>query len=203
MLDERGPVMSIPSFPPPTASRRAARADTTQADRVRAAMDTHYDAVWRFVRHLGVVSADVEDAVQKVFLVFARRVTSIDIGAERLFLFATAVRVASDARRQRARSRESLADANDEAIDAIDPAPSVEQTIDDRRLRRLLDEVLDTLSEEHREVLVLVDIEEQTMAEASEVLGIPKGTVASRLRRARELFESSANDLKSKLEKEV
>lgn len=41
------------------------------------------------------------------------------------------------------------------------------------------------------------------MAEASDVLGIPKGTVASRLRRSRELFEESANALKARLEKEV
>jgi RNA polymerase sigma-70 factor (ECF subfamily) len=165
-------------------------------------MLTHYDAVWRFSRRLGVSLADVEDAVQKVFVVLARRIGSIEPGAERSFLFASAVRVASDARRARARSREKLAEP-DETFDARDDAPTAEARIDDQRLRKWLDEVLDTMTEEHRIVLVLVDIEEHTMAEACEVLGIPQGTVASRLRRAREIFQESAKALKAKLEKEV
>ena len=83
---------------------------------------------------------------------------------------------------------------------------SADEAIDARRRRRWLDDVLDSLTEEHRAVLVLVDIEEQTMADASDALGIPPGTVASRLRRARELFEAAAQTLKAKLdlaEKEV
>jgi RNA polymerase sigma-70 factor (ECF subfamily) len=165
-------------------------------------MATHYEAVWRFLRRLGLAAADIDDATQKVFVVFAGRVASVEPASERSFLFASAVRVASDARRKRARSRESLA-AEGETFDVEDPSPSAEDGIDDRRLRRWLDEVLGTLSEEHRAVLVLVDIEEQTMAEVSDVLAIPKGTVASRLRRARELFEDAAAALKAKLEKEV
>jgi RNA polymerase sigma-70 factor (ECF subfamily) len=198
------PFFPAPSVPPGlSASRRAGTSGAAQvAARVRSCMDTHYEAVWRFLRRLGVLSADIDDATQKVFLVFAGRVGSIEPAAERSFLFASAVRVASDARRKRARSRETLA-ADGDTFDVEDPAASAEEGIDDRRLRRWLDEVLDTLSEEHRAVLVLVDIEEQTMAEASDVLGIPKGTIASRLRRSRELFEESANALKARLEKEV
>ncbi len=197
----------MPSFPVPVSrpdrpQRGAVARVSDGAARVRTCMDTHYDAVWRFLRRLGLAPADVEDATQKVFLVFAGRASAIDPGAERSFLFASAVRVASDARRKRARSREMLADEG-ESFDVQDPSPTVEENIDDRRMRRWLDEVLDTLSEEHRAVLVLVDLEEQTMADASDVLGIPKGTIASRLRRAREVFEESATALKAKLEKEV
>jgi RNA polymerase sigma-70 factor (ECF subfamily) len=197
----------MPFFPSPAAkpvsraARGASEVDRPTA-RLRSTMDTHYEAVWRFLRRLGVLAADVDDAAQKVFLVFAGRLASIEVGAERSFLFASAVRIASDARRKRARSRQTLAHEG-ETLDAEDPTPSVEVSIDDQRLRRWLDEVLDTLSEEHRAVLVLVDIEEQTMAEASVALGIPAGTVASRLRRSRELFEESASLLKARLEKEV
>ena len=193
----------MPFFPAPSAPpARPVSPASRDVARVRSCMDTHYDAVWRFLRRLGLTSADIDDATQQVFLVFAGRVASIEVGAERSFLFASAVRIASDARRKRARSRETLA-REGETFDVADPAASAEEGIDDRRLRRWLDEVLDTLSEEHRAVLVLVDIEEQTMAEASDVLGIPKGTVASRLRRSRELFEESASALKARLEKEV
>ena len=190
---------AMPFFPAPSAARSVR---TSDAARVRGSRDTHYEAVWRFLRRIGLRSADVDDATQKVVLVFAGRVASIEPAAERSFLFSSAIRVASDARRKRARSRETLAE-DGETIDVEDPSASAEDAIDERRLRRWLDEVLDSLSEEHRAVLVLVDVEEQTMAEASDVLGIPKGTVASRLRRSRELFEESANALKARLEKEV
>jgi len=169
------------------------------ADRVRRALDAHYDAIWRFLRRLGVPHGDVEDAAQKVFIVFAERISSIDAKAERSFLFASALRVASDARRKASNSRELLA-FDRESLDAPDSSPMADEQIDARRRRRWLDEVLDSLSEDHRAVLVLVDIEEQTMADASDALGIPPGTVASRLKRARELFEAGAQTLKDKLD---
>jgi RNA polymerase sigma-70 factor (ECF subfamily) len=108
------------------------------------------------------------------------------------------VRVASDVRKKRARSREVSADG---VLDMhVDPLPDAAARIDDERLRAWLDVVLDGLPEESRTVLVLVDIEEQTMAEAATMLGLPPGTVASRLRRGRELFERGANELRAKLE---
>jgi RNA polymerase sigma-70 factor, ECF subfamily len=183
----------MPIFPRPRVAVDSA------ADRVRRALETHYDAIWRFLRRLGVAPADCEDAAQKVFIVFSERIGGIEPKSERSFLFASALRVASDARRKRSNSREQLA-FDREPVDAHDPAPTADEQIDMRRQRAWLDEVLDSLSEEHRAVLVLVDIEEQTMADASDALGIPPGTVASRLRRARELFESGANALKAKLD---
>jgi RNA polymerase sigma-70 factor (ECF subfamily) len=183
----------MPLFPRP---RVAASSD---GDRVRRALDTHYDAIWRFLRRLGVAHSDCEDAAQKVFIVFAERVGSVNEKAERSFLFSSALRVASDARKKKSYTHELLAKDGDR-VDATDPAVSADEAIDARRKRRWLDDVLDSLSEEHRAVLVLVDIDEQTMADASDALGIPPGTVASRLRRARELFEAGAQTLKAKLD---
>ena len=186
----------MPMFP---TSRRAA---VSLEARVRAAVDAHYDGVWRFLRRFGVAEAEAEDAAQKVFVVFAERLASIEPRAEKSFLFSSAVRVASDARKKRARSREELANPG-ESVEPSDPAPSAEDQIDDRRRRRWLDQVLGDLSDEHRAVLVLVDVEGHTMADASEALGIPQGTVASRLRRARELFEAGAKELKERLQNEA
>jgi RNA polymerase sigma-70 factor (ECF subfamily) len=187
------PANAMPMFPHPRVVAGS------KSDRVRRALETHYDAIWRFLRRLGVPPADCEDAAQKVFIVFSERIGDIDPKSERSFLFASALRVASDTRKKKSYSHERLA-SDHEPIETHDPAPSADEQIDLRRQRAWLDEVLDSLSEEHRAVLVLVDIEEQTMADASDALGIPPGTVASRLRRARELFDAGANALKAKLD---
>ena len=50
------------------------------------------------------------------------------------------------------------------------------------------------LPKEQRELLLLVALEEMTYAEASEVLGIPMGTVMSRLSRAREHLRGLLTD---------
>lgn len=182
----------MPVFP------RSRRDGVTPDARVRAAIDAHYDSIWRFLRRLGVRAADAEDAAQKVFVILAGRLGDVAPKAERSFLFSTALRVASDFRKRSARSREDLAE-HDLPANAQDPGPSADEAIDDRRMRRWLDEILSGLADEHREVLVLVDIEGETMSTAAAVLGIPPGTVASRLRRARELFEAAAEELKKRI----
>jgi RNA polymerase sigma-70 factor (ECF subfamily) len=49
----------------------------------------------------------------------------------------------------------------------------------------LVTEALDSLSEEHRQVIVLRDIQDLDYHEISEILDLPRGTVKSRLHRAR------------------
>ena len=63
-------------------------------------------------------------------------------------------------------------------------------------------EVLDRLPLQLRAVLVLADLEEMTMAKIAEMLDLPPGTVASRLRRARELFVAEARAARIALEGE-
>lgn len=182
-------LLHVPHFPAPR---------TASSTRVRDAVDAHYDVLWRFLRRLGVQEHEVEDAAQQILLVFAQRAASIAAGSERAFILGSALRVASDVRRKRARSRE---DTVAEPMDALaDPALSAEEQLEVRQRRRWLDEVLDSLPDDLRAVFALVELEEQTMAEAGVVLGIPPGTVASRLRRARELFQRSAAELKSRID---
>ena len=55
-------------------------------------------------------------------------------------------------------------------------------------------EALDRLSAQHREVIVLVGLEEMSYRDVSEILGVPVGTVMSRLSRAREQMRALLND---------
>lgn len=169
--------------------------------RVRSVVDAHYDVLWRFVRRMGVADSHVEDAVQQVLLVFARRADDVEEGAERSFLFSTAVRVASDHRRKALRAREV---ADEEALlRHPDPRPDAEHQLRDRQLRRCLDRVLAELGADLRAVFVLAELEGLTMAEIARLLSIPPGTVASRLRRARELVEAQALGWMAQLDGEV
>jgi RNA polymerase sigma-70 factor (ECF subfamily) len=182
--------MHVASFPAPPHT-------SVVSSRLRAAVDAHYDVLWRFLRRLGVVEHDVEDAAQQVLVVFAQREMTVTPGRERSFLLGTALRVASDVRRKATRTREVVGVDVDEPAD---PAPNAEAQLEERQRRRWLDEVLDALTDEQRAVFVLVELEEQTMAETAAVLGVPPGTVASRLRRAREVFEASAATLKARID---
>src|SRR5882724_7299645 len=74
--------------------------------RWRTIVRDHVDFIWRALRRLGVLEADLADAAQQVFLVLARKLTLVHEGSERGFLFQTAFRVASDSRRTRTRRRE-------------------------------------------------------------------------------------------------
>jgi RNA polymerase sigma-70 factor (ECF subfamily) len=164
-------------------------ADAGRASRIRSLVDEHVDFIWRSLRRLGVLEADLADAAQQVFLVAARKLDLVQAGKERAFLFQTAIRVASDSRRTLRRRRE----VSDEVlVGQADDAPGPDDYAEARMRRAQLDRILDALPIELRAVFVLSQIEELTMAEIAALTDTPPGTVASRLRRARELFRQEA-----------
>jgi RNA polymerase sigma-70 factor (ECF subfamily) len=164
----------------------AARPDT--AGRLRALIDRHFDGLWAFCRRLGLSEGDLDDAMQEVIFITSERLGRIDPSSEKSFLFATAFRVASELRRKRASRRE----VGDDALgEREDPAPNPEALLNHARARAMLDEVLSGMPMEQRAVFVLYEIEECTMAEIGQLLGLRLGTVASRLRRARAYFQTA------------
>ncbi len=184
----------------PAAVLSSAVPSVAPSDRVRAAVDAHYDAIWRFLRRMGVAERDTEDAAQQVFLVFSQRASSVGAGAERSFLFGTALRVASDARKKRSRLREVMVD-DERELDGVHPAPGAQHVVEGRQLLACVDRVLAQMPAELREAFILAHLEELTMAEVARALSIPEGTVASRLRRARAVFEEHALALRASFEK--
>ena len=172
---------------PPAAS--LARVDEA---RLRRIVDAHFDSLWRFLRRLGIAEADVDDAIQEVILVLARKLHLVGEGSERSFVLSTAFRVASGMRKRAKRRREVDETALSEvASSQRDPEASAHA----QRLVTLFAHVLEQLSIEQRAVFVLYELEELTMAEIAEALELPLGTVASRLRRGRETFETLAAQL--------
>jgi RNA polymerase sigma-70 factor (ECF subfamily) len=162
--------------------------------RLRAMVDEHFDFTWRALRRLGLPAGEADDAAQRVFVVASRRLASIEPHCERAFLFQTAVRVACTERRTIARRREVL---SDEPVEHEDPAPAPDELVDQRRARELLERVLASLDLDLRAVLVLFEFEELTIDEIAKTVGIPRGTAASRLRRAREDFSAALRRLQA------
>jgi RNA polymerase sigma-70 factor, ECF subfamily len=168
----------------------------SEKERLERLVEAHFDATWRFLRRLGVPAGALEDVVQEVFIVVARRIGQVRIGSEKSFLFGTALRVASGARRRRAIDR-----ARHEPIEDDQPssARSPEQLVSERRALAALDELLAALDEPSRAVFVLFELEGFTVSEIAELYQIPRGTVASRLSRARGAFVRGARRLRAKL----
>lgn len=149
-------------------------------------VNAHFDIVWRWLRAFGVHRDDADDAAQQVFLIASHKHAEIVAGSERSFLFGTARGVASNHRRI-ARRRPPLADEA-EIVALLDSAPNPEESLDDRQAHAVLEHLIALLEDDLRDVFVLFQLEELSTAEIATILAIPAGTVASRLRRAREEF---------------
>jgi RNA polymerase sigma-70 factor (ECF subfamily) len=171
---------------------RAGHTATTSEVRLRQMVDVHFDGLWRFVRRLGVPEVDVDDAIQEVIEITAGRLADIAPERERSFMFGTAFRVGSE-RRRRVTSRREVSE--EALLDSEDPSASPDALLDQARARALLEEILRSMPTDLRAVFTLYEIEEMTMAEIAELLSLPPGTVASRLRRAREKFEQDVSKL--------
>jgi len=155
--------------------------------RLRAMIEAHFDAVCVALKRLGVASAEVEDGAQQVFVIASNKLGAIERGRERAFLMGTAVRVASHAKRSLRRRRE-VPESDDATLEAAAAGLQPDEIVEQKRMRALLDEVLAAMPEDLRACLVLFELEELSMQEISAALDLPMGTVASRLRRAREMF---------------
>ena len=197
----RSEALAVPvgdeGFRPPAPGDVPAGDADARADpaRVRAIVTEHFEFVWRSLVRLGVPRQDADDALQQVFLVASRKLGSIEVGRERAFLFGTALRLASRARRTQRRRREVL---DGVPIEYLDPGPAVDDLLDRARDLAVVEGILDAMPLELRAVFVLFELEQMTMAEIAALLDLPAGTVASRLRRAREQFQAAVRRLSAR-----
>lgn len=151
-----------------TLTRPAEPEEARERQRI---VDEHYEAVFRFcVRCIG--SRHAEDATQECFLIAVRRWHEYrGLSSVRTWLFGIARNVC----RNLARDREDLYVSLEIWKDTT---PSREDAIVDRLLLR---EALAGLSFEQREAIVLHELEGLNYSQIAELLGIPEGTVKSRV----------------------
>jgi RNA polymerase sigma-70 factor (ECF subfamily) len=151
--------------------------DRLRLERMFAA---HHATVWRTLRRRGLSPDAAADATQETFLVAAERLPDIQPDSERAFLVGTALRVSHTLRRKTMRWQ--LEEDMDQRIASIG---------DERAEIQICDRALSKVNPELAEVFVLYEIEGLSSPEIAALLEIPLGSVASRLRRAREQFRAA------------
>jgi RNA polymerase sigma-70 factor (ECF subfamily) len=153
----------------------------------------HFQFVWRSARRLGVPEAALDDVVQDVFLVVARRLAEFRREASaKTWLFAIALRVVREHRRstfRHLRRVEAYADA--QPPESSDPIARSDAT-------RTLLQLLDQLDDDRRSVYVLAELEGLTAQEIADGLRLNINTVYSRLRAARTQLERALGEKEGK-----
>lgn len=173
---------------------------TEQECRLAALLENHFDSVWRAGRRLALTSAQAEENAQEVFAIAAKKLDRIEEGRERAFLLGVAVRLAANARRRGSTRIEQSSTEISEA-DPVHTVPTADDLLAQKQQRVVLDEVILSMPTTLGQVLTLYEIEELNLPEIAEALGIPEGTVASRLRRARSEFSRKVQRLAQRFAK--
>jgi RNA polymerase sigma factor (sigma-70 family) len=148
-----------------------------------ALVHRHGPMVWGVCRRVLGNHHDAEDAFQATFLVLVRKAASViprEVVANWLYgvAYRTALKARATVARRKGRERQ--------VTEMPEPEAARQDLCGD--LQPLLDEELSRLADKYRAVLVLCDLEGKTRKEAARQLGVPEGTVAGRLARARALL---------------
>jgi RNA polymerase sigma-70 factor (ECF subfamily) len=179
----------------PPEAQAAQGAMTSAAPSLDTIYRTHAATVTRWVCRLCGRDVEVDDIVHEIFLVVHKRLSTFRGEAElTTWLYSIAVRVVSDRRRARRWRRwfgwRGVAD--DERPDAVAAAqaagPSALELLETQEAQRIVYQVLDRLSEDHRTALILFEIEELSGQEIAAITGTSIENVWLRLHRARKQF---------------
>jgi RNA polymerase sigma-70 factor (ECF subfamily) len=152
----------------------------------------HAPFVWRAACRLGVAPSAAEDVVQDTFLVVHRHLGEYEERSSmRAWLFAILLRVIRDYRRTARRRPPHLAGQVDPDgfVDTRTPSPL--EATERREAVEELYAILNAMSDERRDVFVLVELEELTVPEVARALAANVNTVYFRLRAARREFEKA------------
>jgi RNA polymerase sigma-70 factor (ECF subfamily) len=171
----------MPSLAHAQALERPAGAAVPSFDEVYA---THVAFVWRVLRTFGLSEAQLEDAVQDVFLVVHRRLAEWEgRAAMTTWLFAIARRVAA------AHRRRAGGDRTEELVEEPAGGDDTFAAMSRAQAAATVFAILQQLDEDKRIVLALVELEGLSVPEVARMLDLNLNTAYSRLRLARQAFE--------------
>ena len=163
-----------------------ASAETLQ---LSAVYDDYASFVWATLHRCGIAPSDLDDALQEVFLVVHRRLSTYrGDGLLTAWLYGICVRVANNHRRRAHVRRERPTDVVPE-----DPTATLvrdpEQEASQVQLRERLQTIMNDMDCDRRALMVMYEVDELSCEEIASFLNIPIGTVHSRLHAARKDFQ--------------
>jgi RNA polymerase sigma-70 factor (ECF subfamily) len=152
-------------------------------------VNTYYESLYRFAFSLAQHEADASDLTQETFSQFARKGHQLrDPSKAKSWLFTTLYRAFVDSRRRQVRYPQvEVSEADRDLPVTLPIAP-------DRIDAAIAREALNQIEEVYRAPLVLFYLEEHSYLEIAEILGIPLGTVMSRISRGRALLRRLLED---------
>ena len=169
--------------------------------------------VARYGRHVYAIAyrmagneADAKDLVQEAFVRVWRALRRIDPEASlEGWLYRIVTNLYIDLLRRRPKARVQSLDEplptreGEVARERPDPSVDVERAVLERTLDRRIQDALLSLSEDLRMVVVLSDIEGYPYEEIASMMGVPIGTVKSRLHRARRALRERLGQIRGTL----
>jgi RNA polymerase sigma-70 factor, ECF subfamily len=154
--------------------------------RFRSAIEPLVKVAFRVLQRLGVKDGEIDDALQAVLVAADRKFDDIPNRAElKAYVCAACVNIARDVGRRRVRQSVQSTGLDDLDEDPLSPDVDPADALERKQALAMVQWALDSMLPERREVFVLYELEELTGREIAELLGVPLGTVASRLRKAR------------------
>lgn len=198
MSPVRGAVPAAESFVKASASDDKSTLDAKPSDppTLEAIYAERARFVWLTLQRLGVRRADLDDVCQDVFVTLQRKLPEFDQRNKiQPWLFAICAHTASNYRRL-ARFRLEVTTGRMSADDELNPAAPAyrrpDQEASDREQIAKAEAVLARMSPLKRTVFVMFELEGLSCQEIADELGLPVGTVYSRLHAARKLFLAHA-----------
>ncbi len=162
----------------------------------RLVMD-YQDMVFRQARYWVNDEETAADIAQETFIKAYQGLKGFHGGSFRAWLLRTATHAAIDElRRRQRRPTLSIDYEDDEGMDQefsgwmADPEPLPEEIVERNQLQQAVQYILAQVKPVYRAAVVLVDLQGLDYEEASEVLGVPVGTLKSRLARGRMMMRS-------------
>jgi len=157
----------------------------------KAVYQEYFDFVWTSARRLGIQPSGMDDLIQEVFLVVHAKLHTVEKRESlRSWIYSVVRRTASNHRRARRVHADSSSGPPGDG-EALSREPTPLENTERNAGFQLLMSLLDQLEPPKREIFALVDVEDLSVPEAAEVLGIPLNTAYSRLRVARQNFEAA------------
>jgi RNA polymerase sigma-70 factor (ECF subfamily) len=181
-----------------TLVERARAGDTAACE---ALMRRYNQRLYRVIRSVLKADSDVEDAMQDTYLAVLRHLDQFEGRAQ----FGTwLLRIGMNAALARMRQQTRVLQLDDlPDLDEREPRPDLvphnartpEQDVYDQEVAALVEEALDRLPHDYRQVFMLRTIEGLDTTETAEVLGLGEDAVRQRLHRAREMLRTEILDL--------